>query len=83
MTQNAFGQNAALCRTHATYVHLIATQEVTGGIILGYLLLAEVPSFNSSGSSHNPDWHRHGLDLIYSTVSPTSEIMLWYSQPEA
>jgi drug/metabolite transporter (DMT)-like permease len=39
--------NAALRRTHATYVNLIATQEVTGGIILGYLLLSEVPSLNS------------------------------------
>jgi len=39
--------NAALRRTHATYVNLFATQEVTGGIILGYLLLGEVPSFNS------------------------------------
>jgi drug/metabolite transporter (DMT)-like permease len=39
--------NAALRRTHATYVNLVATQEVTGGIILGCLLLGEVPTFNS------------------------------------
>jgi len=39
--------NAALRRTHATYVNLIATQEVTGGIILGWLILHEVPSVNS------------------------------------
>ncbi|MBI5956985.1 MAG: DMT family transporter [Chloroflexi bacterium] len=39
--------NAALRRLHATYVNLIATQEVTGGILLGYFLLGEAPSFNS------------------------------------
>lgn len=36
--------NAGLRRTSATYVNLIATQEVTGGIILGILLLNEIPS---------------------------------------
>jgi drug/metabolite transporter (DMT)-like permease len=30
--------------THATYVNLIATQEVTGGVLLSYLLLREEPS---------------------------------------
>ena len=39
--------NAALRRTNATSVNLIATQEVTGGIILGALLLQEIPSLNS------------------------------------
>jgi len=39
--------NAALRRTRATPVNLIATQEVTGGVILGMLLLQEIPSLNS------------------------------------
>lgn len=39
--------NAALRRVHATYVNLIATQEVLGGVLLGALLLGEIPSFNS------------------------------------
>lgn len=38
--------NAALRRTHATTVNLIATQEVTGGILLGMLLLGEMPGIN-------------------------------------
>ncbi|NUQ38886.1 MAG: DMT family transporter [Caldilineales bacterium] len=38
--------NAALRRTHATYVNVIATQEVTGGILLGVLLLGEMPGPN-------------------------------------
>jgi len=36
--------NAALRRTNATLVNLVATQEITGGIILGILFLQEIPS---------------------------------------
>jgi drug/metabolite transporter (DMT)-like permease len=39
--------NAALRKAHATSVNLIATQEVTGGILLGFLLLGETPSLNA------------------------------------
>jgi drug/metabolite transporter (DMT)-like permease len=39
--------NAALRCTNATLVNLVATQEVTGGIILGIVLLNEIPSFVS------------------------------------
>lgn len=39
--------NAALRRVNATYVNLIATQEVLGGVLLGALLLRELPTFNS------------------------------------
>ena len=39
--------NAAVRRTHATYVNLIATQEVTGGVFLGALLLGQVPGPNA------------------------------------
>lgn len=38
--------NAALRRTHATTVNIIATQEVTLGILLGALLLGELPTTN-------------------------------------
>jgi drug/metabolite transporter (DMT)-like permease len=38
--------NAALRHTHATYVNVIATQEVTGGILLGIILLGETPAPN-------------------------------------
>lgn len=36
--------NAAIRHVHATYANLIATQEVTMGVILGILLLHEIPS---------------------------------------
>ncbi len=36
--------NAAIRRMHATYANLIATQEVTVGVLLGVLLLHEIPS---------------------------------------
>ena len=36
--------NAAIRKVHATYANLIATQEVTGGVILGIILLHEIPS---------------------------------------
>ena len=39
--------NASLRRVHATYVNLIATQEATGGILLGWLLLNEAPTPNA------------------------------------
>lgn len=35
--------NAALRRTRATLVNLVATQEVTGGVLLGILFLGEIP----------------------------------------
>jgi drug/metabolite transporter (DMT)-like permease len=36
--------NASLRRAHATYVNLVSTQEVTGGILLGWLVLHEAPT---------------------------------------
>lgn len=36
--------NASLRRAHATYVNLVATQEVTCGVVLGIVFLGEVPS---------------------------------------
>jgi drug/metabolite transporter (DMT)-like permease len=36
--------NAALRRLHAAVVNVVATQEVTGGVLLGAVLLAEFPS---------------------------------------
>lgn len=46
----AFGHtlyNAALRRVSATHVNLIATQEVLGGVLLGVVLLGEIPSASS------------------------------------
>lgn len=39
--------NAALRRTHPTMVNIIATQEVTGGVLLSWWLLGEVPTANA------------------------------------
>ncbi|MCR4430320.1 MAG: DMT family transporter [Tepidanaerobacteraceae bacterium] len=39
--------NAGLRYIHPTYANLISTQEVTGGVLLGFLLLREIPSKNS------------------------------------
>jgi drug/metabolite transporter (DMT)-like permease len=41
--------NAALRRMRATTVNLVATQEVTGGILLGIVLLGEIPSLVTLG----------------------------------
>lgn len=38
--------NAALRRVHATVVNLIASQEVTGGVLLGALFLGQMPQDN-------------------------------------
>lgn len=35
--------NAAVRRVHATFANLIATQEVTGGIVLGIVFFGEIP----------------------------------------
>jgi len=39
--------NAALRLIPPTYVNLIASQEVSGGILLGWLILQEAPGLNS------------------------------------
>jgi drug/metabolite transporter (DMT)-like permease len=39
--------NASVRKVHATYANLIATQEVTGGVILGIILLHEIPSLTT------------------------------------
>jgi drug/metabolite transporter (DMT)-like permease len=41
--------NAALRRSSATVVSVIATQEVTLGILLGVVLLGEIPSLAAAG----------------------------------
>jgi drug/metabolite transporter (DMT)-like permease len=38
---------ASLRRVHATYVNIIASQEVTGGILLAFLFLGQVPSLTA------------------------------------
>jgi drug/metabolite transporter (DMT)-like permease len=39
--------NAAVRKVHATYANLIATQEVTMGVLLGVIFVHEVPSVNT------------------------------------
>lgn len=39
--------NAAVRKVHAAYANLIATQEVTGGIVLGIFLVGEIPSLST------------------------------------
>lgn len=39
--------NASIRYVHAAYSNLISTQEITGGIILGYLVLGQAPTLNS------------------------------------
>ncbi|AYO32070.1 MAG: hypothetical protein PWR06_2714 [Thermoanaerobacteraceae bacterium] len=39
--------NAGIRYIHPTYANLISTQEVTGGVVLGLVILGEVPSKNS------------------------------------
>ena len=39
--------NAAVRKVHATYVNLIATQEVTVGVLLGVFLLHDIPSLTT------------------------------------
>jgi drug/metabolite transporter (DMT)-like permease len=39
--------NAAVRKVHATYANLIATQEVTGGVLLGIVFLHEIPSMTT------------------------------------
>ena len=39
--------NAAIRNVYATYANLIATQEVTGGVLLGIVLLHEIPSITA------------------------------------
>lgn len=39
--------NAGIRYIHPTYANLISTQEITGGVILGLLILGEIPSKNS------------------------------------
>ena len=43
--------NASLRRVHPTYVNLIATQEVTGGVLLGWLVLGETPTLAAVGGA--------------------------------
>ena len=76
--------NAALRRTHATTVNLIATQEVVGGILLGALFLNQIPQANEiAGALIALDGDRISVDLEDFICVETSRLplLLWGLSP--
>jgi drug/metabolite transporter (DMT)-like permease len=53
------------------------------GVTVSVLGIAILAGFEPQLTGQMVIGDLHGLGLIYSAVSPTSEIILWYSQPEA